>query len=234
MNRKEKLINSLNIAIKSLQNDTVLYEWNKQSSCNAGIVAQAVLDKTPEELTEMRKSIFKIIPDEIEKTWKNAVKYGCSVTGKSMFEIITQLSEAGLTKEDIVHLEYLENPAILEKSGIEKENVYSNVKVRDEKIETVVPHSNFFKRMLGKTETSITVKPIYEQQIFGTIYPKEYYRKKENLIKYLSAWVTILKEEPVMKTESTNLEAQLLNAVANEDYELASKIRDSIRTLEYA
>jgi protein-arginine kinase activator protein McsA len=50
----------------------------------------------------------------------------------------------------------------------------------------------------------------------------------------LSAWVTILKEEPEMKTESTNLEAQLLNAVANEDYELASKLRDSIRTLEYA
>lgn len=234
MNRKEKLINSLNIAIKSLQNDTVLYDWNKQSSCNAGIVAQAVLDKTPEELTEMRKSIFKNIPEKLDNTWKNAIKYGCSVTGKSMFEIITQLSEAGLTKEDIVHLEYLENPAILEKSGIEKETIYREVKVRDEKIETVVPHSNFFKRMLGKTETSVTVKPIYEKQIIETKYPEGYYTKKENLVKYLSAWVTILKEEPEMKTESTNLEAQLLNAVANEDYELASKLRDSIRTLEYA
>jgi hypothetical protein len=234
MNRKEKLINSLNIAIKSLQNETVLYDWNKQSSCNAGIVAQAVLDKTPEELTEMRKSIFKNIPEKLDNTWKNAIKYGCSVTGKSMFEIITQLSEAGLTKEDIVHLEYLENPAILEKSGIEKETIYREVKVRDEKIETVVPHSNFFKRMLGKTETSVTVKPIYEKQIIETKYPEGYYTKKENLVKYLSAWVTILKEEPEMKTESTNLEAQLLNAVANEDYELASKLRDSIRTLEYA
>jgi len=234
MNRKEKLINSLNIAIKSLQNDTVLYDWNKQSSCNAGIVAQAVLDKTPEELTKMRTSIFKNIPEKTDLTWKNAIKYGCSVTGKSMFEIITQLSEAGLTKEDIVHLEYLENPAILEKSGIEKETIYREVKVRDEKIETVVPHSNFFKRMLGKTETSVTVKPIYEKQIIETKYPEGYYTKKENLVKYLSAWVTILKEEPEMKTESTNLEAQLLNAVANEDYELASKLRDSIRTLEYA
>jgi hypothetical protein len=234
MNRKEKLINSLNIAIKSLQNDTVLYDWQKQSSCNAGIVAQAVLDITPEELTEIRKPFFNVIPNDTEGTWKNAIKYGCSVTGKSMFEIITKLSEAGLTKEDIVHLEYLENPAILEKSGIEKETICLDVKVREETIETVVPHSNFFKRMQGKTETSVTVKPIYEKQILETKYPDGYYSKKENLIKYLSAWVTILKEEPEMKTESTNLEAQLLNAVANEDYELACKIRDNIRTLEYA
>lgn len=231
MNRKEKLINSLNIAIKSLQNDSVLYDWQKQSSCNAGIVAQAVLDKTPQEISEMRDSLFKNIPQKIDNTWKNAIKYGCSVTGKSMYEIINQLTDAGLTKEDIVHLEYLENPAILEKSGIEKETIYKEVKVREEVVETVLPHSNFFKRMLGKTEISVTTTPIFEKEIIGSKYPTNFYAKKENLIKYLSAWVTILKEEPKMNTEETNLEAQLLNAIADEDYELASSLRDKINTI---
>lgn len=231
MNKKEKLINSLNIAISSLKNDTILYDWREQSSCNAGIVAQAVLNKTPQEITELRRSLFKEIPEKVDKTWKNAIKHGCSVTGKSMFEIINQLREAGLSKEDIVHLEYLENPAILERSGIEKISIYKTVKTGDKKIEVLKRHSNFFKAMLGKKEIGYKLEPVYENVLDKQEYPKNYYSGKKNLIKYLTAWVSILKEEPVMESQSTNLEAQLLNAVADENYELASELRDKINNI---
>lgn len=231
MNKKEKLINSLNIAISSLKNDTIYYDWQRQSSCNAGIVAQAVLDKTPDEISKLRSSLFKNLPEKVDNTWKNAIKHGCSVTGKSMFEIINQLTEAGLSKEDIVHLEYLENPAILERSGIEKIKTYKTVKTGEKKIPVTKPHSNFFKRILGEKEIGYKIEPVYKEVIDKEEYPKNYFKEKENLIKYLTGWVSILKEEPVMKTEETDLEARLLNAVANEDYELASELRDKMNTI---
>lgn len=86
MNRKEKLINSLNIAVNALKNDIIHYNWAEQDSCNAGVVSQAVLGMDIDSLRKLRRPMFeKLIGinekrrkdgmNELEKTWKNAVKY---------------------------------------------------------------------------------------------------------------------------------------------------------------
>jgi hypothetical protein len=59
-------------------------------------------------------------------TWKQLVQYTCNATGKSISKIITTLAEHGLQPQDIVHLEYLENTAILAKAdiNIKEKNYY--------------------------------------------------------------------------------------------------------------
>jgi len=120
-----KLIRTLKTVIDALKKDVITYEWNSQSSCNCGLIAQVILNKTPKAV----KEAFKILNDELrtpdEKknnkglTWKDAVKRGCSVTGLSDYQIINSLKEGGLRPEDMVHLEYMENKAILKEAGID-------------------------------------------------------------------------------------------------------------------
>jgi hypothetical protein len=242
MNRKEKLINSLTIAVNALKNDIVFYDWTHQDSCNAGVVSQAVLGVNQEELKKLRSPMFNILDgvnkrrkensqNELEATWKNAVKNTCSITGKNLPKIIQDLEKAGLTREDIVHLEYLENPAILEQSGIEKNPVYKKVKTGEKESVRKIKSKGFFNWLFGRTELEKFTEPIYEEKIEGYAYPDQYYKKKENLIKYLSAWIRILKGETNFQNTRESLEAELLNAIAEERYERAAEIRNEIAVL---
>jgi hypothetical protein len=111
-------------------------------------------------------------------TWKNAVKYGCPITGLSNFEIIDNLEKAGLSKADIVHLEYLENPAILEISGIEKVKTVEKVKINELVKFEEVPDNSFFGRLFGRTITKKITEPVYTEEI-SIKYPKNYYADKQ-------------------------------------------------------
>lgn len=237
--KNTKLINALKIAVNALKNDTVFYSWNKHASCNCGIVSQAVLGLTSEDLASKTNIFVKSLKDidkDIPQTWKNGIKYLCPLTGKSDIEIFNDLFEAGLSKDDIVHMEYMSNPAILEKSGIETHRV----KEREEKKlkETIVkqiqkPHPNFFKRLFGYTTIQNVEENIYETVIVKSKVVYEYYKERENLIKYLSAWIDILEEgsstTDILELTRTELEAELLIAVSNEDYERAQLINDQIQ-----
>ena len=225
MNKKEHLIKSLSIAIEALENDTIYYNWRKQDSCNMGIVSQAVLGISTEELHTKRKKIFDNIPDDVSCTWKNAVKYGCPLTGKSNFQIMEDLENAGLSKNDIVHLEYLDNPGILSQSEISKEYIEKRIEIGSEEIR-VKDKSNFFKRIIGATK-------IEKRSIYKTVreldYPPAYYAEKSNLIKYLKAWVKILKGETSLEGNSKEvLEAQLLIAISEENFEKAAELQNQI------
>ncbi len=239
MNKKEKLVSSLKIVIDALRNDTIYYDWNEQHSCNAGVVAQACLGITRDEVNSLRSPLFSVLDDLNEKrddskkinlTWKNAVKYGCPITGLSNFEIINRLEKAGLSKADIVHLEYLENPAILEISGIKKVETVSKEKVDEIVRFEEKERSSFFGRMFGGKTTLKIVEPVYKETVVEK-YPVSYYSKKENLILYLSAWVKILTQETSHETQAAQLEARLLNAVADENYELAAELRNQLATV---
>lgn len=199
--RKSKLIKSLKLAINALKNDTIFYDWHNQESCNCGVVAQAILGKDSDEIEQsflkiteaLEKKAKRLKGDEddeedgkIDSTWKNAVKHLCSITGKSNIEILNNLIESGLEKDDIVHLEYLENEAILEKSEINTED-------------------------------------------------ENYFKDKENLILYLSAWVKILEEgvrykkgDILTERSLAELQTELLNAKAEENFEYAAELRDEI------
>lgn len=244
MSRKETLINGLRNAIEALKNDTINYDWSNQSSCNMGVVAQAVLEISPKELEKMNKTLFKPLnvfnakrkaegKDRIMPSWKNAVKYACPITGKNMPEIINILESKGMSRSDIVHLEFLENPAILELSGIKKNESTRQIKIGVENKE--IPSKNWIYRLFGYTE--MTEVPVYES-VTEYSYENEYYQKKENVILYLSAWLNILTDENLEikvkgstdsnKETSVNLEKELLHAVADEDYEKAADLRDRL------
>jgi hypothetical protein len=234
-NRKANLVNSLRTAVHALKNDTVKYDWTKQSCCNAGVVSQVVLGLTEAELIAHMKPVFKTIKDhnkkavaagekKIDATWKNGIKYTCPVTGKGMPQIIQDLEAAGLSRGDIAHLEYLENPAILAGSGIEKEKTVVGQKQVGTREETEV-----IKKYWGLTKkTVVHTIPVYED-VYDERYPKTYYAERENLIKYLSSWLRILTgDAQEQRTPVNQLEADLLIAVAEENYEKAAEIRDQL------
>lgn len=236
MDNKNNLIKSLNVAIRALETDSTNYSWIAQAQCNCGVVSQAILglsayelDKKLNENNLFDHRSFKAKDkggEERDKTWKNAVQAWCPIANKPLKSIFIELSEAGFSPEDICHLEYMENKAILAKSGIQLEQtVNKSVKVGTEKVPSTTFWGKLFRR---KVEV-----PVYETRTMVVPVDK-YYTKKENLIKYLKAWVKILKEERDSIEEDLSnyhineLNERLLVAVADEDYITASKLRDAI------
>ena len=242
MKKRESLIRALRISAKALKNDTVHYEWTKQHSCNCGVLAQALTGMHKIQLEHQTLMAFSTrqegrphtdpIPFEKNEnpTWKSLVKQKCSITGEPMCEILSILFSKGLTTDDIVHLEYMENPAILERAGISK----NPVKVKTAKIvEEEVVIKRGFLGIGRKVEKS--TKTVYETKT------QNYYSVKENLIKYLSAWAEILEEEvgeknlkqPFHKEKDKNrLHEMLLIATSEENYELAAELRDRIEAIK--
>ncbi len=261
MEKKQNLIKALKVAINALTNGTIFYNWVNPTSCNCGIVAQAVLGVSPIELKQIATPFFEKSAAELKRiapsrkdghpTWKESVQTACPITGEPTFEIIKRLKGIGMDKEDIVHLEFLENPAILALSGIKKEPIYER-KIQSEKVTEVpvavtdskqVRSNSFLKRVLGIKDTVIehSVKmekktdTHYAEVKTGEKYPKNYYQLKSNLILYLTAWLKILEgnieETQAGMNNKEKLQADLLIATANENYEGAANIRDKILQL---
>lgn len=229
-NKKQHLINSLSTAIEALKNDTILYNWEKSSCCNAGIVSQAILGLDTDSYDTLRMDLFDTLSkksSDVQKTWKNAVRYLCPVTGEGMPKIIKKLEEAGLSRRDIVHLEYMDNPAILKMSGIKKETKITKNKVGETIKIKLIDNPSVIGRLFKPMITKEVKEPVYEEIIVES-YPKDYYKDKDNLILYLSGWVKILQSEVNSNEDTISLESQLLHAVAEENYELAAKIRNKL------
>jgi len=249
MEKKENLINGLRRAITALKNDTIHYKWTNQESCNCGIVAQAILEKSSEEIKKDFSPVLnKLVSlnegkeekDKLSRTWKNGVKYLCPITGESMYGIFNDLMAAGMSKSDIVHLEYMDNPAILAKSNIEtvKPQPHTHQSLKETKeVMVTIPHPNWFKRLVGMTKDELREEKVYETIEDIKKVPIDYWSYKDNLIKYLQAWVGIL-EEGTQHTESDleglsveDLESELLNVLAEENYERAGEIKATLATM---
>ena len=149
-----------------------------------------------------------------------------------MPNIIRKLKDNGLNKEDIVHLEYMDNLAILSRSGIEttKKEIIVEKVLDTETVNFVTkPHNNFIMRLFGQTklveETVKTYKEITKEKVVEV---SRFYAKKENLIKYLKAWLSILNEgsknTQLNDLNEIELREELLVAESNEDYGRCSEI----------
>ncbi len=103
-----------------------------------------------------------------------------------------------MTRDDIMHLEYMENPEILRKAKIEPYYTFKEKRV-----------FLFWKK---KTNEVIDC----------------HYNNKQNLTKYLSAWVEILQEEVTEPGTKEGLRALELQAVAEGNFEAAARYRDQI------
>jgi hypothetical protein len=113
MSKKHRLLEAIKVVANALKNDTAHYDWTKANACNCGLIAQALLGINEHEL---QKRINQEVPTK-KHTWKTVVQTYCPLTGLSEAAILRELQEAGLTPMDMVHLEFLENPAILRTAG---------------------------------------------------------------------------------------------------------------------
>ncbi len=207
MEKREKLINALVRVATAINADTIVYDWSKPHSCNCGVVAQALLDVKRGELEEAYKPYqSRLSQGNVSISWKNAVRYFCPISGERLPEIFQRLQDAGLSPADIAHLEYLENPAILAASSIPKFDAWRHP----------------FMYLEARSGNKKPGRFFYEYR---------YFAKRENLYLYLTAWIGILKGETKETTPTSNhlqLEAQLLLAVADEDFETAARLRDEL------
>lgn len=245
---KTKLISALKVAINALETGTVHYNWEKASSCNCGVVSQAVLDLSKQELLKtiapMHAKFKEDNQDEVNFTWKRAVRNYCSITGKTEFEILNDLFDNGFSPADICHLEYLENPAILQRANLYKVE-QTIVKIKTGGTTTTTPiiiktkiKAKGIRGFFGFTDEveevkneSTTIETFKEETSKQKYLEKEYYKNKQNLIKYLKAWVSILEEQEKLVSKQLNkieLNEELLKLVSDEKYEEAAKVRDLI------
>src|SRR3989304_4581358 len=102
MKKKEKLISALKVAINALETGAVHYQWDRQESCNCGVVAQAILGTDLYSLRRDFDEAFGVISPHMKRTdipidytWKNMVNFGCSITGEPLLDILKRLKEAG-------------------------------------------------------------------------------------------------------------------------------------------
>lgn len=198
---KNNLKENLKIALEALENDTVNYQWDRQSSCNCGVVIQAMCGITEGKL-QNRINEERLFNDNIfdgangkSKTWKNAIKLHCPITGDSIKQIFNDLKEKGLTTKEMTHLEFLNNKEILENTDIKtfdivEKEVFSHYEI--------VKDDSFFGKLFNlnkKVEKYVIIK---EEK------PNKYYREKQNLIKYLKSWIDILDKSEIKEEKLIN------------------------------
>lgn len=244
---KTQLINALVLAISSLENKSVHYDWQRPCSCNCGVIAQAITGETPDVLAKEyinpvanllansdRKRFTKKDGGLFHPSWSDMAKQYCSMTGAPTTLIFKQLHGAGLTKDDILHLEFLSDKKICERAGIEMKPIVTEKKIGGQPSRKA---RYGFLKMFTKTI------PATEPSIKKT--SKDYFTSEENLVKYLKAWVEILKEDALAKNTSAtkfitidgikyayenkaDLEKLKEMCIKNESFEKAGEIRELI------
>lgn len=170
------LINALIAVVAALENGTVDYDWKNVSHCNVGLVAQAITrtDKHGlfnDYLNEMAVKIKGKYGSERCPTWTQMVVEYCPLTGEPMTEIFKKLYAAGMHREDISHLEYLNSAQIMHNTSIDTKNT----------IETYY-------------EEEVQGWWIFKEEV--TVEKRRsvrYYEKRENLHAYLKSWIDILR-----------------------------------------
>lgn len=124
------LLPTLKTVISSLEKDIVSYSWIHQNRCNCGVIVQALLNVDKDHCGKIltlaqTQSGWKRSEEETGgPTWRVIAQNSCSVTGIPLKEVFIVLENKGLKIEDIVHLEYLNNPAILQLSKIDATEHY--------------------------------------------------------------------------------------------------------------
>lgn len=190
----DKLKAALVSVVKALESGTIYYDWNHHECCNVGVVAQTLLKKKQDEMAVMLSEVHaeaaksdSLDTEGVDPSWNNIIGILCPTTGKPMYEVFKRLESAGLSREDIIHLEYLNNEEILRRSRIEK------VEYKDVPGERTVtkkrPHSKRFLRWLGMEEAYLSTEPELRSRFD---YDERYWTDKNNLILYLKSWIDMI------------------------------------------
>lgn len=81
------------------------YEWGHMGSCNCGHLAQTITHYTKGQIHGAAMWRYG--------DWREQLRDYCPQSGLPLDEIIDQMLEMGLSREDLAHLEALSHPAVL-------------------------------------------------------------------------------------------------------------------------
>ncbi len=88
------------------------YQWGHFGACNCGHLAQTLTQRTTAEIHRAaldRKSTWEMTPVD---DWADAAVEYCPLSGLPIDDIITEMLDAGLTLQEIQHLERLSDPRV--------------------------------------------------------------------------------------------------------------------------
>lgn len=83
------------------------YQWGHYGHCNCGHLAQTLTQRSPHEL--QRRATAS------EGEWRDQAREHCPTSGAPLSEVIAEMLAAGLTIDDIMALETLDDPRVLER-----------------------------------------------------------------------------------------------------------------------
>lgn len=96
------------------------YEWGHMGNCNCGHLAQVLLNTSKDEI---HRAAMEKIGD-----WSEQVNTVCKTSGLEIDQLIFGLFEKGLSRQDIMNLEYLKDPNILANIPKEKLPLRNNIR----------------------------------------------------------------------------------------------------------
>ncbi|MEE2758291.1 MAG: hypothetical protein VYA30_16650 [Myxococcota bacterium] len=99
-----RLIEILKETAKRLESGAT-YRWTHQGRCNCGHLAQTITGMSPDDIHQIALTG--------EGEWRDHAQTFCENSGLAVDDLITQLLNAGLTIEELGHLEWLSDPEVL-------------------------------------------------------------------------------------------------------------------------
>lgn len=114
-----ELVNALRRTAYKLKNGA-LYQWGHMGGCNCGNLAQ--------ELTKLNKDQIHDYAMQRYGDWSEQVEDYCPISQMPIDLVINEMLNAGLTLEDLKHLEKLDDRKILVRLPLEKRFLKHNVR----------------------------------------------------------------------------------------------------------
>lgn len=114
-----ELIDAFRRTARNLQSGSA-YQWGHMGGCNCGNLAQ--------ELTRLSKDQIHTYAMQRYGDWSEQTDAYCSISQLPIDIIINEMLNAGLTLEDLKHLEKLDDREILVRFPIENRHLNHNVR----------------------------------------------------------------------------------------------------------
>jgi len=99
------------------------YEWGHMGSCNCGFLAQEITQLSRHEIHR-----YAMRNNQNGGDWSEQVEGFCATSGYPMDMVISDILSTGLTRQDLINLEWLNDDAVLEALPNGKRYLSRNIK----------------------------------------------------------------------------------------------------------
>ncbi|MFO0745999.1 MAG: hypothetical protein U1F43_10035 [Myxococcota bacterium] len=110
MSQNPSLADALRVTAHRLAADATPYRWTHQGRCNCGHLAQT--------LTSRDAPSIHAAGLEVDGDWSEHARGFCPTSGLAIDAILATMFDAGVTPDELVHLERLSDPRVLRRLGV--------------------------------------------------------------------------------------------------------------------